>query len=125
MRPLRTKQEVLASVLEHRQRLRTLGVSQFGLFGSFQREAAGESSDVNVLVVSDPEWKTFRNFMDLCFFLEELFGRKVDVVTLESLSPHFGEKILRKVEYVAIASDYLCHILDETGYSLTTSPVAV
>jgi predicted nucleotidyltransferase len=39
-------------------------------------------------------------FMDLCFFLEDLFGRRVDLVTPESLSPHFGEKILQEVEYV-------------------------
>lgn len=39
--------------------------------------------------------------MDLCFFLEDLFDRKVDVLTPESLSPIFGHKILEEVEYVS------------------------
>jgi hypothetical protein len=39
--------------------------------------------------------------MDLCFFFDDLFGRKVDVLTPESLSPIFGHKILAEVEYVS------------------------
>jgi predicted nucleotidyltransferase len=52
------------------------------------------------LVVFQPGMKTFNNFMDLCFFLEDLFGRSVDLVTPESLSPFFGQRILDEVEYV-------------------------
>ena len=98
MKPLQTKQEILTLIAEHRQNLQRLGVRQFGLFGSFQREAAGQDSDVDVFVVFDPDQKTFRNFMNLCFFLEDLFGRKVDVVTPESLRPHFGDRILQQKE---------------------------
>ena len=71
-----------------------------GLFGSFVRDTAVDQSDVDMLVVFDPALKTFHNFMDLCFFLEDLFGRKVDVVTPESLSPFIGARILQEVEYV-------------------------
>ena len=71
-----------------------------GLFGSFVRDTAVDQSDVDMLVVFDPALKTFHNFMDLCFFLEDLFGRKVDVVTPESLSPFIGAHILQEVEYV-------------------------
>ncbi|MGD1902567.1 MAG: nucleotidyltransferase family protein [Geitlerinemataceae cyanobacterium] len=74
-----------------------------GIFGSFQCEEANENSDVDVLVVFDLDRETFRNFMQLGFFLEDLFGRKVDLVTPDSLSPHFGHKILREVEYVTFA----------------------
>ena len=42
--------------------------------------------------------------MDLSFFLEELLGRRVELVTLESLSPHIGPHILREVERVPIAA---------------------
>lgn len=40
--------------------------------------------------------------MHLGFYLEELFGRKVDLLTHESLSPYLGPRILREVEYVAL-----------------------
>jgi predicted nucleotidyltransferase len=40
--------------------------------------------------------------MDLAFFLEDIFGRSVDLVTVEALSPYIGPHILEEVEYVAI-----------------------
>jgi len=40
--------------------------------------------------------------MDLAFFLEDIFGRKVVLLTPESLSPHLGPKILAEVEYDVI-----------------------
>ena len=33
------------------------------------------------------EKPTFRNFMDLSFYIEDLFGRKVDLVTIKCLHP--------------------------------------
>jgi len=45
-----------------------------------------ETSDVDVLV--EFEKPTFRNFMGLVFFLEELLGREVDLVTIKGLSPY-------------------------------------
>ena len=40
----------------------------------------------------------------LAFLLEDLFGRRVDLVTTEALSPHIGPHILREVEYVTFPS---------------------
>lgn len=40
--------------------------------------------------------------MELAFLLEDILGRKVDLLTPESLSPHIGPKILAEVEYGAI-----------------------
>jgi len=39
--------------------------------------------------------------MDLTFHLEEIFGRRVDLVTTEALSPYIGPHILAEVEYVS------------------------
>jgi len=98
-----TKQDIFSSLRENQLVLEKFGVSRCGLFGSFRTGSATERSDVDLLVIFEPEQKTFNNFMDLCFFLEELFGRKVDVVTPESLSPHFGHQILQEVEYVSFS----------------------
>jgi len=61
------------------------GVKRIGLFVSFARGEQKESSDIDVLV--EFEKPTFRNFMDLSFYLEDLFGRKVDLVTFKGLHP--------------------------------------
>ncbi len=102
MKLLTTKAEVLASVVDHSQTLRGYGVSRLGVFGSFQRGEVNDQSDVDLLVVFSSGQKTFQNFINLCFFLEDLLGRRVDLITPESLSPYFGEKILAEVEYVPL-----------------------
>jgi hypothetical protein len=58
-------------------------------------------SDVDILVEFDPQRKSFDNFMDLAFYLDDLLGRKVDLVTTESLSPYIGPHILHEVEYAS------------------------
>jgi predicted nucleotidyltransferase len=94
------KQDIFEQLKAHWETLEGYGVRRCGLFGSFRRGEATEKSDIDLLVVFEPELKTFMNFMDLYFFLEELFGRKVDLLTPESLSPIFGHRILEEVEYV-------------------------
>jgi len=47
--------------------------------------------------------KTFDHFMGVCFLLEDLLQRRVEVLTPESLSPHLGPRILEEIEYVAVA----------------------
>ena len=77
------------------------GVRKIGVFGSFARDEATLHSDVDVLVEFEPDQKTFDNFMNLSFFLEDILLRRVEVVTTSSLSPHVGPRILASVEYVA------------------------
>ena len=67
--------------------------------GLFVKNEQTAESDLDLLIEFKPGRKSFDNFMDLSFLLEEMFGRKVDLVTPESLSPHIGPKILAEVEY--------------------------
>ncbi len=91
----------LSSLIKARQgQLKTFGVKRLGLFGSFARGQQNKDSDIDVLIEFEPEQKTFDNFMHLIFFLEDLLGRRVELVTPESLSPHIGPQILSEVEYV-------------------------
>ena len=100
---IKNKNDIFELLQTHWETLENYGVKRCGLFGSFRRGEATPKSDIDLLVVFEPELKTFRNFMGVCFFLEELFERKVDVITPESLSPIFGHKILEDVEYVAFS----------------------
>lgn len=100
---VQTKIQVLNLLREHRQELDHFGVRRCGIFGSFARDTEiHPQSDVDILVIFEPDKKTFDNFMNLSFFLEDLFGRSVDLVTIESLSPYIGAHILDEVEYVSI-----------------------
>jgi hypothetical protein len=103
--PVQTKAQVLALLQEYQHELHRFGVRRCGVFGSFVRDSAiHNQSDVDILVDFEPEQKTFDNFIHLSFFLEDLFGRAVDLITIESLSPYIGARILDEVEYVAIGS---------------------
>lgn len=103
--PVETKAQVIALLQEHQQELHRFGVRRCGVFGSFVRDTAIHSqSDVDILVAFEPDQKTFDNFIHLSFFLENLFGRAVDLITVESLSPYIGPRILEEVEYVPLGS---------------------
>lgn len=100
---VRTKEQVLTRLHEAQAELRRFGVKRCGVFGSFARNQSQDQSDVDILVEFEPDQKTFDNFMHLAFFLEDLFGRQVDLITTESLSPYIGPHILREVEYASVS----------------------
>ena len=102
--PIVDKAQILLTLAERKQELRAFGVRRLGLFGSFVRGEQSAGSDVDLLVEFRPGCKTFENFMDLSFFLEELLGRDVEVVTTEALSPHIGPRILQEAEYVTVSA---------------------
>lgn len=101
---VQTKEQIFVLINQYQLRLDDLNVRRVGLFGSFLKKQQTQQSDVDVLVEFESGQKTFDNFMHLSFFLEEFFGRKVDLVTPESLSPYIKPRILAEVEYVSFHS---------------------
>ena len=97
---VQTKKKALSLIEENQDRIKALGVKKLGLFGSFVREKQGVGSDVDLLVEFEPGKKTFDNFIQFSFSLEEVFKRRVELVTPESLSPYIRPHIMDKVEYV-------------------------
>ena len=95
-----SKQDIFDSIAGSHAVLRDYGVKSIGLFGSFVKNIPTENSDVDLLVDFLPDKKSFDNFMDLAYFLEDLFGRKVEIVTPQSLSKYIGPHILKEVENV-------------------------
>ena len=98
---IQTKSNIVSLIRNQGDQIQNFGVKRLGLFGSFVREEQNEESDVDLLVEFEPDKKTFKNFIRLCFYLEDLFQREVELVTPESLSPYIGPRILQEVEYVA------------------------
>ena len=60
------------------------GVTDLALFGSTARDSAGMGSDVDVLVAFDGPATSSRYF-GVQFYLEDLFGCAVDLVTEKAL----------------------------------------
>jgi predicted nucleotidyltransferase len=62
------------------------GVTRLALFGSTARETATSDSDVDVLVAFDGP-ATSRRYFGVQFYLEDLLGCQVDLVTEKALRP--------------------------------------
>ncbi|MFO7827650.1 MAG: nucleotidyltransferase family protein, partial [Bacteroidales bacterium] len=69
-----------------------------GLFGSFSNGDYTNDSDIDLLVELEKPigWK----FFSLEIYLENVFGRKVDLVTKNALKEQIKENILQQVDYV-------------------------
>lgn len=104
VKPNLTKEQIIETICKSRSKLLRLGVRSLGLFGSFARGQGRAKSDVDLLVEFDESKKNFDNFIDTCFLLEEVLGRKVELVTKESLSPYIKPYILKEVEYVSLTN---------------------
>jgi uncharacterized protein len=96
-----SKETIKRRLNQNKTRLTGFGIEHIGLFGSYARGEQNEKSDIDLLISFETGKETFNNFMDLCYFLDEVFeGEKIEVVTKNGLSPYIGPKILKEVEYV-------------------------
>lgn len=94
---LAMRDEILERLARNREALRRLGVRRLGLFGSVARGDATPPHDLDFLV--EFETKTFDAYMDLKAFLEQLFGRPVDLVLADALKPALRDSILAETVY--------------------------
>lgn len=77
---------------------RRFHVRKIGYFGSFADGTFDEQSDVDILVEfsETPGWE----FFDLQILLEQIFQRKVDLVTPGALKDALKERILVQTHFV-------------------------
>jgi predicted nucleotidyltransferase len=94
------RDEAVKLLAEHRQDLSRFGVKSLALFGSVVRDEARPGSDVDVLVEFDGV-ATFDRYMGLRFFLEDLLGAPVDLVTRKALKPRLRPYVEQEAQYVA------------------------
>ena len=98
------KHELRRFLTSQAQVLRSYGVRQIGVFGSFARGDQTEASDIDFMVEFEPGRKTWANFMDLADFLESHAGRRIELLTPQALGDRVRDKILAQVEYVDLAA---------------------
>jgi predicted nucleotidyltransferase len=96
-----SSQEITALLTRQRIHLKTAyHVSDIGIFGSCVRGTMKKRSDIDVLVSFEQGFKDLFNYLRLKRYLEEVFGRKVDLVIKEAVKPRLRDKILSEVLYV-------------------------
>ena len=93
---------ILKMLSANKRQLALYGVNRIGLFGSHVRNEMTSNSDIDLLVDIQRDKKTSNNFLSLNHFLEDLFGKKVDLMTTQSLSPYIGPHVLKTVEYASV-----------------------
>jgi predicted nucleotidyltransferase len=84
----------------HKARLaEEFGVRELALFGSAARDAEGAASDIDILVGFDGP-ATSKRYFGVQFYLEDLLGRPVDLVTVKALRPELRPAIEREAIHV-------------------------
>jgi predicted nucleotidyltransferase len=92
--------QVLQLLEQHKGELaRRYGVADLALFGSTVRDAARPDSDIDILVAFDGPASSARYF-GVQFYLEDLLGRPVDLVTNKALRPELRPYINREAVHV-------------------------
>ena len=90
-----TRDAALSLLSQHRQALVSFGLRRLAVFGSVARDGAGPTSDVDVLVEFNGK-PSFDRYMELSFYLEDLLGRPVDLVTHASLREFMRDAVERE-----------------------------
>jgi len=75
------------------------GVTELALFGSTARDAARNDSDVDVLVSFDGP-ATSERYFGVQFYLEDLFGVPIDLVTDKALRPELRPFVEKEAVHV-------------------------
>ena len=94
--------EILSTIKENDSKISEFGVKEIGLFGSYSMNKQTENSDIDILVKFYEGKKNFDNYMDLKFYLQDLFNKKVDLVIADNIKSELEEEILGSVKYARL-----------------------
>src|SRR5258705_112258 len=89
-----SKEKILAILGTNEAKIKGFGVRSLRLFGSWAHGEETTESDLDFVV--EFERKSFDAYMDLKLFLEDLFGRPVDLVLSDGIKPRLRAAILRE-----------------------------
>ena len=96
---MKTREEIEKTLKQYKPLLRKqFKVKEIGVFGSYARGEESEESDVDILVefYETIGWE----FVDVKEYLEEILGKRVDLVTVKALKRQLREEILQEVVYL-------------------------
>ncbi|HJJ36271.1 MAG TPA: nucleotidyltransferase domain-containing protein [Methanocorpusculum sp.] len=90
------RQEVIERLTaEYPYLAKEFGIRELHLFGSVSRGEDTSDSDIDLLYSFEPAFETYHNLFRLHEHLTSLFGRKIDLVSLEWSGDRFLSIALR------------------------------
>jgi len=95
-----TPEIILNKIEENSETIKKHKVKRIGLFGSYVKNEQTAESDIDLVVEFEKGKKTFDNYMELKFFLEDLLECKVDLVIAEAIKPDLKPYIMEDVKYL-------------------------
>ena len=94
------KDDIIKKLKDNRNILESYGVEKIGLFGSYLSNSANDESDIDILVKLG-KIDTYKNYCKVKYFLENLFNKKIDLVTINQFKKKYltdiGEAHQRQV----------------------------
>ena len=97
-----TKKDIVRILQDNIEDIQAYGVKSIGIFGSFINFTQNRKSDIDILVEFREGKKVFDNYIELKFYLEKLFHRKVDLVIKDALKPAIKQNVLKEVAYARV-----------------------
>ena len=93
-----TLQNILQTLRSHMPELqKKYPIGRLGVFGSYARGEATETSDIDIAVeINGPMGLSFVAMADE---IEDLFGKKTDVVPLRSIKPQYLQFVQKDIIY--------------------------
>jgi len=94
------KEYIISFLKTHKNEMKErFGLETIGLFGSYAKNKQKDESDID-LAVEIKSQNSFRSFFGLKFYLEESFGKTVDLGIEHDLKPIVREYIKNEIIYV-------------------------
>ena len=94
------REQILQLLAQHKPQLaQRYGVLRLALFGSTARDSASAESDIDILVAFDGR-ATSQRYFGVQFYLEDVLGRPVDLVTEKALRTELRPHIEREALHV-------------------------
>ncbi len=102
-----TKENILQTLKELKPKYEAEGFEILGLFGSYARDEATESSDINILIETKKEFldkyrgfRAFAKFDDIKEELKAVLHKEIDFVDRQGLLQRGNDYIINKAIYV-------------------------
>ncbi len=94
---MKTLEQILRILSEHRRELEErFKIKEIAVFGSYTRGEQEEQSDLDLLIEFEEGFKTFDNYMDSKFYLEDLLNTNIDLVLKSALKERLKEAIIKE-----------------------------
>jgi len=98
-----TKEEIIQKIEENKEKIRSFGVSELTLVGSYARDEANEDSDIDFVVEFEENRGSYDDFVHLVQFLKDLLGKEIELgekhLIREELKPYIlgGKKVEARI----------------------------